>query len=210
MGRIIINHIKVAFGEQVLFKSDYLKINSNEIYLLLGLNGTGKSTLLRIIAGLKKPSTGSIVLKGSLLYQPQKPMIFDLSALDNAMIAMDNSDKGSATEILKAVGLNKRIDQKAKLLSSGEQQRLCLARSILTGGDILLLDEPFSAVDIKSIKTLEGLLKDYCASGNRTMILATHSIKAAECLSDRCLLLRDGKLEMCSIHEARRYLIKII
>jgi ABC-type nitrate/sulfonate/bicarbonate transport system ATPase subunit len=210
MNRIILDQIKITFNEETLFELKQLEIGSNEVYPLLGLNGTGKSTLLRIIAGIIKPSEGNVFLDGSLLYQPQKPMIFNTSVLENAIIGMKIIDKNKALEILDAVGLKKQIHQNAKLLSGGQQQRLCLARSILTGGEILLFDEPFSAVDIKSVKTMEDFIKEYCKSGNRTLILSTHSIKTAQCISDRCLLLADGKLEICSIEKAREYLINII
>jgi ABC-type multidrug transport system ATPase subunit len=208
MDRIVIDNVKLMFGERTLFETDCFKIGSNEIYPLLGLNGTGKSTFLRLIAGFLKPSSGEITVNGSILYQPQKPVIFHMPVLNNAVIGMKNSDKKMAYEVLEEVGLKEFINAQSKNLSGGEQQRLSLARSLLTGGDIFLLDEPFSAVDIKSARKLEKILIDYCL--NKTMILSTHSIKIAESIADRCIFIKDGRLEISSTDAAKEYLINTI
>lgn len=210
MDRIWIHNVKMVFGERTLFEINNMKIGSNEIFPLLGLNGTGKSTFLRMIAGFLKPTTGDITVNGSLLYQPQKPFIFNMSVLENAVVGMKSQDKKKAHEVLEAVGMKDFINLQANNLSGGEQQRLSLARSILTDGDILLLDEPFSAVDIKYAKTLEQILKDYCFKENKTMIISTHSIKTAENIADNCLLIKDCRLNISRLERAKEYLISTI
>lgn len=210
MDRIIIDNIKLMFGFRTLFETGSITISAGSIYPLLGLNGTGKSTFLRLLSGLIKPTSGNLMVDGTILYQPQKPVIFHASVINNAIIGMETPDRKKAYDILEKVGLKNFINVQAKTLSGGEQQRLCIARSILTGGDILLLDEPFSAVDIKSAQLLELMLKDYCIRENKTMIISTHSIKTAEGISDQCILIKNDRLEICKINEAKEYLINSI
>jgi ABC-type nitrate/sulfonate/bicarbonate transport system ATPase subunit len=210
MDRIIIDNVKLMFGQRTLFETGCINIATESIYPLLGLNGTGKSTFLKLISGLLKTTVGNITVNGTVLYQPQKPVIFHTSVLNNAIIGMKIPDRIKAHNILVEVGLKDFINVQAKNLSGGEQQRLCIARSILTGGDILLLDEPFSAVDIKSAQLLELMLQNYCIRENKTMIVATHSIKTAEGISNQCILIRNDRLEICKISEAKEYLINTL
>jgi ABC-type Mn2+/Zn2+ transport system ATPase subunit len=210
MDRIIIEDITLKLGLRSLFETGSIIIANDSIYPLLGLNGTGKSTFLRLVSGLIKPTTGNLAVNGTVLYQPQKPIIFNASVLNNVIIGMKTPDKKWAYDILEEVGLKKFINVQARNLSGGEQQRLCIARSILTGGDILLLDEPFSAVDLKSAQALELMLKNYCIRENKTMIISTHSIKTAEGVSDQCILIRDERLEICNISDAKEYFVSTL
>jgi ABC-type nitrate/sulfonate/bicarbonate transport system ATPase subunit len=210
MDRIIIDNVKFMYEQRTLFETGSINIATGSIYPLLGLNGTGKSTFLRLVSGLLKPTTGNLTVNGTVLYQPQNPVIFHNSVLNNVIIGMKTPDRNKALDILEEVGLKDFVNVRARSLSGGEQQRLCIARSILTGGDILLLDEPFSAVDIKSAQLLELMLQNYCIRENKTMIVATHSIKTAESISNQCILIKNDRLEICKISEAKEYLINTL
>jgi ABC-type multidrug transport system ATPase subunit len=210
MDRIIIDNAAIGFGERNLFTTCYINIVSSEVFPLLGVNGSGKSTFIKVTAGLIKSSSGKISAIGSILYQPQNPVVFQMSVLQNAIVGMKIPDKSTAAEVLKSVGLERFINKPAKTLSGGEQQRLFLARSMLTGGDIMLLDEPFSAVDNKTDGLLKEIFINYCKKNNVSLIMSTHSIKAAESISDRCLLIKDGKLDLSDIKSAKEYLVSAI
>jgi ABC-type multidrug transport system ATPase subunit len=210
MNRIELSNIELKFDDRLLFRSGRINIGEGGIYSLLGLNGSGKTTLLRMLSGLEKPSAGSFVINGKLLYQPQKPAIFRMTTLENAMTGMENPDKSRALSVLADVGLSGFAEAQASTLSGGEKQRLCLCRSILTGGDIMLFDEPFSAVDHKTSDGLAAYLKDYCLRTRTTLLLVVHNLHMAQQISEQFLLIRDEELVVCGAAEVRDYFIERI
>jgi|GEM_PF-2158961 len=207
MGRIEICDIELKFDERVLFRSGRIGIGGGA-YPLMGLNGTGKTTLLRMLAGFVKPDTGSFRLEGSALYQPQKPAVFPMTALENAMLGMENPDRGAALSMLSDVGLSDFAGAQAKTLSGGEQQRLCLCRSMLAGGDIFLIDEPFSAVDQNAAEKLAMYLTDHCKRMRATLLIAMHNLQMAQKMSEQFLLIRRGELVLCGAAAVRDYFLE--
>jgi putative hydroxymethylpyrimidine transport system ATP-binding protein len=210
MNRIELHNIELKFDDRILFRSGRININEGGIYPFLGLNGSGKTTLLRMLAGFIKPSAGSFSIKGRLLYQPQKPAVFRMTTLDNAMIGMETPDRGRALSVLADVGLSDFSEAQANTLSGGEKQRLCLCRSILAGGEVMLLDEPFSAVDHKTSDGLAAYVKEYCLRTRTTLLLVVHNLQMAQQISERFLLIRDEELVVCGPAEVREYFIERI
>jgi len=207
MNLLEMHDIELKYGERLLFESEDILIDRPGIYPLIGLNGSGKSTLLRTLAGITEPAAGSFFTKGTILYQPQKPAVFRMTVFQNALIGMESGDKAAGLKALADVGLAGFENVPAKTLSGGEQQRLHLCRSILTAGDLMLLDEPFSAIDHRSAEGLAMYLQDICVHTGAIMLIALHNLHLAQQVSGHCLLIKDYRLLYCGTDEGREYLL---
>ena len=180
---------------KILFNELNINLEKGEILAIIGPSGCGKTTLLRCICGLEELDSGKILLNGAditkipaeergigLLFQ--KPVLYPhLTVSGNLSLAsFNNHDKA-----LVEVGLPNFEDRDVDTLSGGEGQRVALARALLANPNVLLLDEPFSALDldmsIKLINDVRALLKDRSCSA----ILVTHNIEEAELFSDRMI-----------------------
>ena len=190
-----IQNISKKFGSLVANDAVNLKLEKGEILAVIGPSGCGKTTLLRCICGLEELDSGKILLNGDditkipaeergigLLFQ--KPVLYPhLTVSGNLSLAsFNNHDKA-----LVEVGLPNFEDRDVDTLSGGEGQRVALARALLANPNVLLLDEPFSALDldmsIKLINDVRALLKDRSCSA----ILVTHNIEEAKLFSDRMI-----------------------
>lgn len=172
----------------------------NKIYGILGESGSGKTTLLRTIAGLVKPIEGEVIVNGELVKRPYKNNIymmhqnytsFDwLTCLDNILITkrikgkVDQHDILNAKKILNAVGLETEYKKYPQQLSGGMRQRLALARTLFTNPEIILMDEPLSALDEKTRKQMQGLIIENHKRTMNTIIMVTHSKEEAKKMCD--------------------------
>jgi ABC-type multidrug transport system fused ATPase/permease subunit len=193
----------VSFGysnSNLIFKNLNLKIYKNKIFLIKGKSGSGKSTLLDIIVGLNKPLSGRVLIDGKDLnkmnissfrrkisYISQEPYLFDDTLKSNLIWSANNSRRISDKEIIRVLkltdlynyikklplGINTQIGPRGIFLSGGQKQRLILARELIKGSSIILMDEPTSAIDNKSEKLLIKAIKKI--SKIKTFIIATHS-----------------------------------
>ena len=181
---------------------------------LMGHNGSGKSTLLRVCALLEEPMAGSVrfieegrELPHDISLRRRVTMVLSKGGIFNSTVCA-NAAYGlrlrglSGTElrerthaILERVGLLPKIKQNALSLSSGETQRLALARAMVIAPDVLLLDEPTASVDEENSEIIEGLISELKKPGGPLVIMATHDRQQAERLSDRVITLRKGKIE---------------
>lgn len=180
-----------------------------ETVSLVGPNGAGKSTLLRVIAGLLPPTHGRVTLDGvpitgpnrDVIYVPQRTSVdwtFPVSVLDVVLMARARSrsrlrpfarvDCDAARTALRQTGMEDFADVQIGQLSGGQQQRVFLARALLQRGQVYLLDEPFTGVDIPTQELLVALFGRLRATGN-TIIYATHDLAQAAKSSDRVLLI---------------------
>jgi len=186
-----------AFGaRQVLSRID-LDIAAGQFVSIIGPSGVGKSTLLRLAAGLEGPSAGRIELR-SKSPRPDVRMMFQedrllpwRTVLRNVTLGLKGREQ-KARGILRAVGLEGREHEFPVVLSGGQRQRVALARALIHEPDILLLDEPFGALDAITRAAMQLLLEHLLAARPRTVILVTHDVEEALVLSDRVLLMRDG------------------
>ena len=187
----------------------------NEFVCIIGPSGCGKSTLLRILAGLVRPTSGRVVLSGRLLTEPQRRvgLMFQRanlmpwrSALRNVMLPLEiqgvprEESERRAKGLLEAVGLSEFGGALPRELSGGMRQRVSLARALVHDPDILLLDEPFGALDALTRERLNVELLRVWRSRRKTVIMVTHNIQEAVFLADRVLTMsaRPGRLE-CEI-----------
>jgi ABC-type nitrate/sulfonate/bicarbonate transport system ATPase subunit len=181
-----------------------LAVRHNEFVSLLGRSGCGKTTLLNIIAGLLEPTSGEVRVRGRRVTGPGegKGMVFQQHALFPWLTALGNAEfgcksrgmparerRGRALELLELVGLKGFEDRYPAQLSGGMQQRVAIARALALDPDILLMDEPFGALDEFTRIDMQDELLRVWSSRRNTVVFVTHSIWEALVLSDRIVVL---------------------
>lgn len=172
---IVFEHVTKRYEENVL-DDVTLSFIEGKITALVGVSGRGKTTVLRLLAGLEKPNAGKVKASGKVGYLFQEPRLLPtLTALQNVRLAADSDETAKkAMALCKADALADKLPAE---MSGGERQRVSLARLVAFGGDIWLLDEPFSALDADTkAQIIENLLPLLRA---RTVILVTHDSKEA-------------------------------
>lgn len=178
-----------------------LEVRQGEFVSLIGKSGTGKSTILKLITGLLQPDEGNIFIHdkaislGDVGYMPQRDLLLPWrTILDNIMIATEiqkdlQLTKTEAISWLERVGLSGYEDALPKQLSGGMRQRAAFLRALLTGKDVLLLDEPFGALDALTKKEMQHWLLSIWQALDKTILFITHDLEEACFLSDRIVLL---------------------
>ncbi|MCR2812722.1 ABC transporter ATP-binding protein [Microbacterium sp. zg.Y1090] len=210
--KVQVEGVTKTFGEVQALSDVTLTLGDREFVSVVGASGCGKSTLLSIIAGLEAPTAGSASLGGELITGPgrDRGVVFQsatllpwLSALDNVVFALKGEQGMSrrqrvdrAREVLSQVGLTGFEDSYPAQLSGGMQQRVALARSLAYGPEVLLMDEPFGALDALTRRTMQELLTEVWELNRMTVMLITHDIEEAVFLSDRVIAMtpRPGKV----------------
>jgi ABC-type multidrug transport system ATPase subunit len=182
--------------------------------MILGENGAGKSTLLRVVAGLITPTRGTATVFGTrphdqrhrVAYMSHATMLYDeLTAMENLsyFAKLHRGEAcacvGSPEMALRAVGLDPTLTRPVGQYSQGMRQRTSLARVLQTDPELLLLDEPFSNMDVASSRQMVELLADFrtwpvASGGARTIILTTHQASLAEPIADRTIVMRQGQV----------------
>ena len=178
-----------------------LNIKDGEFIAIVGSSGCGKSTLLNILAGIDKEYTGDIKINGDIGYMLQSDALLPwLSIYDNAMLASKfnyNVDKNYVMNLLKKYNLLDFKDKLPSSLSGGMKQRVAFIRTLATNPKILLLDEPFSALDYQTRLILENDIYKLIKKEKKTAIIVTHDLSEATALADRVVVLskRPGKIK---------------
>ena len=201
-----VEEVSKLFGSFAALRQVSVDLEPGRCYVLLGENGAGKSTLLRVLAGLLRPSFGKVRVFGELEpqqararigYMSHAPMLYDeLTAQENlGYFASLYPDRKCLTpaEVLQQVGLDPNLDRTLGQYSQGMRQRTSLARVLLPVPELLLLDEPFSNMDIESARQMVELLATFRQS-NRTIVLTTHQRELAMPIADWILTLRAGRV----------------
>jgi NitT/TauT family transport system ATP-binding protein len=197
---------KDATADLVVLDNVQLTLRSGEIVALLGRSGSGKSTLLRIVSGLLKPTQGEVMWRGVPLAGPADgvAMVFQSFALFPWLTVQENVELGleaigiaraererRAEEAIDLIGLGGFESAYPKELSGGMRQRVGLARALVVHPDLLLMDEPFSALDVLTAETLRTDLIDLWAEGKlplKSVLMVTHNIEEAVLMADRILV----------------------
>lgn len=213
------SRISKAYGDFNALDDVSLEVGSGEFMTLLGPSGSGKTTMLMVIAGFVSPTSGVVLLDDREItsLQPEKRdfgLVFQGYALFPHMTVAQNVgyplkirgiNKSEMEEkilqVLKLIQLEHLADRYPKQLSGGQQQRVALARSLVFGPELLLLDEPLSALDRALRKDLQRELKDIHDSVGTTFIYVTHDQEEALSMSDRIAILRDGQIEQVGTPE---------
>lgn len=206
-----------AFGNENVFEDISFTIGAGEDHALLGPSGSGKSTVLRLLAGLEQPNAGKIFVDGTLLsdsakviiapHQRQLAMVFqdlalwpNLTALGNVMLGMAQRKltrpdrRAKAVSSLAACGIEKLASRKPSEVSVGQQQRIALARALAVRPKLLLLDEPFSGLDLIAKSELFEEIRTHCREFGITLLLVTHDPLEATELCTHALTIEDGRL----------------
>jgi ABC-type multidrug transport system ATPase subunit len=198
--------VSKLFGSFAALRQVSVDLEPGRCYVLIGENGAGKSTLLRILAGLLRPSFGSVKVFGELDphdararigYMSHAPMLYDeLTALENLRY-FSSLYPGwpclSPESALRQVGLDPELPRPLGQYSQGMRQRTSLARVLLPVPELLLLDEPFSNMDVESISQMVELLAGFRQS-NRTIVITTHQRDHAAPIADWILALKAGRV----------------
>lgn len=185
-GGLMLNlkNLAKSFGGRQVLHNVSLSCGRKGIIAIMGSSGIGKTTLLNIIAGIESPDEGMVENSfAHVSYKFQEPRLLPwLTALENVKLVISDKAKAERQAVcsLAEVGLAECIHQYPDQLSGGMQQRVALARALTCGGDLLLLDEPFSAVDEETKKSLLALVKQYGES--HAVLLVTHDKAEAEAL----------------------------
>jgi NitT/TauT family transport system ATP-binding protein len=197
-----------ATGPAVVDAIDWT-IPRGEIQCLLGRSGCGKTTLLKLAAGLLRPTEGAIRIGGEALHGPspragfvfQAPTLLDwLSALDNVLLPVSlkrrptAADRDAALDLLARVGLADFAARRPTELSGGQQSRVAVARALVGQPDLLLLDEPFAALDALTREELQDDLLRLCTLHGTTALFVTHDIGEAVYLADKVAVMAAGRL----------------
>jgi len=208
-----VRNVGKRFGTTEVLKNISLNIASGEFLTLLGESGSGKTTLLRLIAGFEQPTSGEIWMRGERLdtqlpYKRPVNTVFQNYALFPHLCARDNVAYGLRVKGTRASEIGGRVEETLSMvkmqgfaasrpsqLSGGQQQRIALARALVNRPQLLLLDEPLSALDANLRKQMQSELKSLQREIGITFLFVTHDQEEAMALSDRIALLRDGALE---------------
>ncbi len=173
-----------------------LDVPPGEFTCLIGASGCGKSTLLSLVAGLEEPTAGQVSVSGRVALMFQEPALFPwLTAAGNVELALRARGAGRAerraraAELLEAVHLGGFGGKRPHELSGGMRQRVALARALAQDADVLLMDEPFGALDAITRDLLHDELDQVCAGRQLTIVFVTHNVREAVRLGDRVVLL---------------------
>jgi len=213
-------HKKFLFGEQeehIIHGLD-LSVKANEVVTILGVSGTGKSTLLNMIGGIDRPTAGTIVAGETEITAMSDRQLTDyrrnyvgfvfqfynlipsLTAEENVLSALEakgkvrKQDKEIAREALDSMGLEGKAAKFPEQLSGGEQQRVAIARAIIKKPPLILADEPTGNLDPQTGQKVVDVLVDHTRNTGATLIIVTHNTAFSQ-VSDRTLALRDGRLQ---------------
>lgn len=210
---IELKNISKSFGDNVILENFDFKVKKDEFLTILGPSGCGKTTILRLIGGFEEPDEGQILFNGEDItnkeaYERQINTVFQKYALFPHMNVFDNIAFGlkikkmdkkvikeKVSEVLKLVNLAGFENREIESLSGGQQQRIAIARALVNEPDVLLLDEPLGALDLKLRQAMQIELKRIQKSVGITFIYVTHDQEEALSMSDTVLVLNNGEIQ---------------
>jgi iron(III) transport system ATP-binding protein len=206
------------YGETNAVDALSLEVTEGELFTLLGPSGCGKTTTLRMLAGLERPDGGEIRVAGErvaggdggfvaaedrdvgLVFQ-DFALFPHLTARENIAFGLDDGHEPRVDELLDLVGLSAHADKKPNQLSGGQKQRVALARSLAPEPDVLLLDEPFSNLDVRLREEMRSEVRRILKETGVTAISVTHDQEEALSISDRVAVMNDGDVEQVGTPE---------
>ena len=215
--KLIVKDLEMVFdGKQTLNKVSF-EVHDGEFLSILGPSGCGKTTILRILIGLLNPTAGSVMKDGVEITQMPPAsrgmgIVFQNYALFENMTVLQNVEyalkirkenksaaarkqvREHALKVIGQMGLSEHVDKLPTMLSGGQQQRVAIARTMVLNPDIILFDEPMSALDVETRLSLRAELKRIQKEFGTTMIYITHDQEEAFAMSDRIMIMREANL----------------
>jgi ABC-type multidrug transport system ATPase subunit len=215
---VTVKNVIKQFGRFAALRGVTAEFDGGRFHAILGDNGAGKTTLLRALAGLAQPTQGTISIFGKdpeaacrdIGYMAHPSLLYDeMSGMENLRyfaglygIAAGRNKGGRCEEVIRAVGLDPELTRAVGQYSQGMRQRMSLARAILHDPRILLLDEPFSNVDVNSAREMVGLLKGMRDAG-KTIFVVTHQALLLEGVADEFVWMQAGQIVDRTVSIAR-------
>jgi len=207
---ITVNNVVKQFGRFAALRGVTAEFDAGRFHAILGENGAGKTTLLRALAGLAQPTRGQISIFGKtpqeachdIGYMAHPSLLYDeMSGMENlryfgrlyGIVADGRKKDGRCEEVIRSVGLDPELTRSVGQYSQGMRQRMSLARAILHDPQVLLLDEPFSNVDVHSARAMVGLLKGMRDAG-KTVFVITHQARLLEGVADEFVWMQAGEI----------------
>jgi len=200
---VTLDHVGKSFGAREVLRGLDLTIRPGEFVAVVGRSGSGKSTLLRLLCGLEQPTAGKLRIEderggsaeGRVRVVFQEPRLLPWrSVLANVTLGRASVAEKRAREVLAQVGLAERANDYPGVLSGGQRQRVALARALLHEPTMLLLDEPFGALDALTRIEAQQLVERLWSEAGFTALLVTHDVEEAVLLADRVLVVEDGSI----------------
>ncbi len=223
MAEVRLENVKKLYGQKVAIRDVSFTCKEGEFFSILGPTGAGKSTILKMIAGIEPVTSGMIYFNNRPMnaVPPQQrgvSMAFETYNLYPHFTAYENiafplrsprrqekltpaEERRRVTEIAEFLGIEKLLEKRPQHLSGGEKQRVSLARALVREADVYLLDEPIAHLDAKLRFSTQALLKEFATNYGSTIVYVTHDYREALALSDTLLILRKGLVEQCGAPE---------
>ncbi|MCF3136313.1 ABC transporter ATP-binding protein [Streptomyces olivochromogenes] len=192
----VVEKVVRQFGNRVVLDNLDLTVADEELVVLLGPSGCGKSTLLRLLAGLDRPDGGRVEVpaKRAIVFQADRLLPWQ-RVLRNVTLGLHGPDADQrALDVLCEVGLSGREKAWPKELSGGEAQRVSLARALVSEPELVLLDEPFAALDAITRLRMHDLVRALRSKHHAAMLLVTHDVDEAIALADRVVVMSNGRI----------------
>lgn len=193
---VVVEQVVRQFGDRVVLDHLDLTIADEELVILLGPSGCGKSTLLRLLAGLDRPDGGRVEVpaRRAIVFQADRLLPWQ-RVLRNVTLGLHGPDADQrARDVLAEVGLAGREKAWPKELSGGEAQRVSLARALVSEPELVLLDEPFAALDAITRLRMHDLVRALRTKHQAAMLLVTHDVDEAIALADRIVVMSNGRI----------------
>ncbi|WP_058913121.1 aliphatic sulfonates ABC transporter ATP-binding protein [Entomohabitans teleogrylli] len=200
---LAVNTLTKRYGDKTILRDVDLRIPAGQFVAVVGRSGGGKSTLLRLFAGLESPTSGELLAGNSPLKSTQQDtrlMFQDARLLpwkkviDNVGLGLKGDWRPAALDALAAVGLRDRASEWPAALSGGQKQRVALARALIHRPGLLLLDEPLGALDALTRLEMQALIESLWQEHGFTVLLVTHDVSEAVAMADRVLLIEEGNI----------------
>lgn len=184
--------LKKTYGGRTVLNTPELELEHGKIYAVVGANGSGKSTMAKLLAGVEKSDSGAVSLSGSVGYMPQKSYAFRMSMRKNILLGGSSAEK--CNSLMQSLRIGHLADKAAYKLSGGETARMALARLMMKDYALVILDEPTAAMDMESTLFSEKMLADYCRESGCAMLLVTHSLQQAKRIADSVIFMDKGEI----------------